>query len=76
MKGGTGTVQSSNFKKKNLRRRVVAPEGELPIGIVEGNIVEFVGGANGGLIVDGGGEGPYPDRRAKGRGGAWEAAEG
>jgi len=34
--------------------------------------MEFVGGANGGLIGDGSGESP----EAEGRGGAWERAEG
>lgn len=54
------------------RRRVVAPESEFPIGIGEGDVVEFVGSANGGLVGDGGGEGP----EAEGCGGAWEGAEG
>jgi hypothetical protein len=56
----------------NLRRRVVAPESEFPIGIRDGDIVKFVGGANGGLIVNGGGEG----FKTKGGGGAWETTEG
>lgn len=42
------------------RRRIVAPESEFPIGIGDGDIVEFVGGADGGLVGDGGGEGPEP----------------
>lgn len=67
---------------------MVAPEGEPPIGIGEGDIVELVGGANGGLIGDleygrlggagGGGESHEAERRP-GRmsedatgGGAWE----
>ncbi|MCI79655.1 hypothetical protein A2U01_0100926, partial [Trifolium medium] len=54
------------------RRRVVAPESEFPIGIGDGDIVKFVGGANGRLIVDGGGEG----FKTKGNGGAWETTEG
>lgn len=51
---------------------MIAPEGELPIGIVDGDIVKFVGGAKRGLIVDGGGE----SRDAKGSDSAWKGAEG
>lgn len=51
---------------------MVTPEGESPIGTGVGDIVELIGGANGGLIVDGGGEGS----EAEGSGGAWERAEG
>ena len=51
---------------------MVAPESEFPIGIGEGDIVEFVGGADGGLVGEGGGESP----EAEGSGGAWEGAEG
>lgn len=58
--------------ESNLRRRVVAPEGKFPIGVVDGDIVEFVGGAYGRLIADGGGEGSNTKRS----GGAWETTEG
>lgn len=63
----------NNWKwRRNLRRREVTPEGEFPIGIGDGDIVKFVRGANGGLIVDGGGE----SSKTKRGGGAWERSEG
>lgn len=51
---------------------MVAPESEFPIGVVDGDIVEFVGGAYGRLIADGGRKGSNTKRS----GGAWKTTEG
>ena len=42
-------------KTTNLRRRVITPEGEAPMRIGKGDIVELVGGTNGRLVGKAGG---------------------
>lgn len=59
---------------------MVAPEGEAPVAVADGDVVELVGGADRRLLgdlQDGvagllGGEGPQPQRRAR----RWDATRG
>lgn len=73
----------------SLRRRKVAPEGEAPVAVADGHVVELVGGADRRLLggpqdgvaggLPGGAEGPQPQRREAargGRGGGGGAGEG